>query len=78
MSCHVSRVTCQYHVFSVNVIHGSEVSQSSLCPLKSDAWTTMGEDVSQWMKTEIHSDQEEDDEDDDALEDSEEEWHRIF
>ena len=76
MSCHVSRVTC--HVFSVNVIHVSEVSQSSLSPLKSDAWTTMGEDVSQWMKTDIHSDQEEDDEDDDALEDSEEEWHRIF
>ena len=58
--------------FSINMIHGCEVKPSLVSPFKSDAWTSMGEDVSQWIDQSIHSDEEEED-----SEDSEDEWQRI-
>ena len=59
--------------FSINMIHGCEVKPSLVSPFKSDAWTSMGEDVSQWIAQSIHSEEEEEED----SEDSEDEWQRI-
>ena len=66
-------------VCSISVLHDCQVKLISAQPGKHEAWTSMGEDVSHWSNSELHTgDRGEEEDDSEEEEDSEEEWHRIF
>ena len=74
-------------VSSISVLHDCQVKLISAQPGKHEAWTSMGEDVSQWSNSpdllteqgnEELEEEGKEEEEEDSEEDSEEEWHRFF